>query len=220
MTTLMSYLSGFGLATGAGAKAFVPILLLGAFHYTPYFELTDRWRWIANPVVMSVLGVLVLAEILVDSIPELGEHSDLVAYLPKFAAGFIGFAAITGNLDHDLVALSGSGLLGGGTAVAVHWARTKVRSPFRMAVEGLHSSAGRVASVSEAGMSATLAGTAVLVPPASIALAAVGLALMLVVWRAGAGRRPTCPSCDRPTRRGALACPHCGAALSGLAGRV
>ena len=29
MTTLMSYLAGFGLATGVGAKAFIPVLILG-----------------------------------------------------------------------------------------------------------------------------------------------------------------------------------------------
>lgn len=213
MGTLMSYLAGFGLATGVGAKAFVPVVLLGALHYTPYFELSERWLWIADPVVMSILGVLALAEILVDSIPELAEYGDVVAYLPKLVVGFIGFAAVTGSLDQDLSSLAGSGVLGGGTATAVHWLRTKVRRPWRLAIEGLHPGFGRAASLSEAGLSATLAGTAMIAPPVSIGIALLGFGVAWAVWKTTAGRRAPCPHCGGPTRSGALACPHCSADL-------
>jgi len=211
METLMTYMAAFGLATGAGAKAFIPILALGAFHYTPYFELTERFAWIADPLVMSILGVLVVIEIIVDSHPDLGRFSDVVSYLPKVVAGFIGFAAVTGQLDSDVAQLGASGVLGGGTAAGVHWLRNKVRQPFRDFAEDTHESAGKVASLTEAGASASLAGTAVVVPPVSMALALVLVGGSAVVARRAAGRRVPCRVCSEPIRPGALVCIHCKA---------
>ncbi len=89
----MTYMAAFGLASGAGAKAFIPVLALGAAHYTPYFELSERFQWICNPAVMVILAVMVVLEIVVDAHPELGRWTDTVAYLPKMVAGFIAFAA-------------------------------------------------------------------------------------------------------------------------------
>jgi hypothetical protein len=209
MSTLMTYLTAFGLASGAGAKAFVPLLALGAFHYTDYFELAPRFEWIADPAVMIVLGVLVIAEILVDAIPELGEYSDTVAYLPKMAAGFIGFAAVTGTVDDSLTELVASGVLGGGTAVGVHWLRNKIRRPFRDFAEGVHEGTAKLASVGEAGVSATVAGTAVLVPPVSLLLLGGFATTAMVTARAIDGRRTPCVHCGEPIRLGALVCVHC-----------
>jgi hypothetical protein len=209
MESLMTYLAAFGLAAGAGAKACIPVLALGAFSYTPYFELSQRFAWIADPVVMVVLGVLVIVEIVVDAHPDLGRFSDVAAYLPKVVAGFLGFAAVTGTLDDSLVQLSASGILGGGTAAGVHWLRNQVRRPFRDLAEDAHESAGKLASVGEAGASATLAGTALVAPPLS-ALLLVGLvAVSLVTVRAVDARRVSCPECGEPIRSGALVCPHC-----------
>jgi hypothetical protein len=209
METLMTYMAAFGLATGAGAKAFIPILALGAFHYTPYFELTGRFAWIADPVVMGIMGVLVVLEIVVDSHPDLGRFSDFVSYLPKIVAGFIGFAAVTGRLDPDLAQLGASGVLGGGTAAGVHWVRNKVRRPFRDFAEDTHESAGKLASLSEAGVSAALSGTAMVVPPLSMVLAFSIVGGSVFAARRSAGRRVPCRLCGQPIRAGALVCIHC-----------
>lgn len=209
METLMTYMAAFGLATGAGAKAFIPILALGAFHYTPYFELTGRFTWIADPMVMGILGVLVVLEIVVDSHPDLGRFSDFVSYLPKIVAGFIGFAAVTGQLDSDVAQLGASGVLGGATAAGVHWLRNKVRQPFRDFAEDTHESAGKVASLSEAGASAALSGSAMVVPPVSMALALALVGGSVVVARKANGRRQPCVHCGEPIRPGALVCVHC-----------
>ena len=211
MTSLLTYMSAFGLASGAGAKAFIPILALGGFHYTPYFELSDRFSWIADPVVMIVLCVLVVLEIVVDAHPDLGPWSDTVSYLPKIVAGFIGFAAVVGTVDGDLFSLAGSGVLGAGTAGGVHWIRNKIRLPFRDVAEDLHEGAGRVASLSEAGVSATLSGSAVLAPPLSVMLALGIGAGALAVGRAVERRRVPCRDCGEAIRPGALVCIHCGA---------
>ncbi len=209
----MTMMTAFGLAGGAGAKAFVPLLVLGGFHYTPYFELSDRFAWIATPPVMLILGVLLVLEILVDSVPELGEYSDVVGYLPKAAAGFFAFAAATGTIDDNLTSLAASGVLGGGTAVGVHWLRNRIRRPFREVAETVHHGVGRVASVGEAGASTLVSGTAILAPP--LAITGLGAMLMAGVFavRGIDSRRRKCGACGEPVRKDALACPSCGETL-------
>ncbi|MGD9253037.1 MAG: DUF4126 family protein [Holophagae bacterium] len=209
MESLMTYMTAFGLAAGAGAKAFIPILGLGAFSYTPYFELGDRYEWIADPLVMVVLGVLVVVEIVVDAHPDLGRFADQVSYLPKIVAGFLAFAAVTGRLDEDLIQLGTSGVLGGGTAAGVHWIRNQVRVPFRDLAEDSHEVVGKLASVSEAGASATLAGTALVAPPLSMVLLGGLVTAAVSTRRAVDGRRGACPYCGEAIRPGALVCPHC-----------
>lgn len=207
---MMTYLAGFGLATGAGAKAFIPVLLLGLLHHTSYFELSQRFEWIADPAVLIVLGVLVVLEIVVDAHPDLGEYADTVAYLPKFVAGFIGFASMVGTVDSSLLSLAGSGLLGGSTAAGVHWLRNKVRRPFRETAESVHEGLGKIAALSEAGASATVSGASMVVPPVGLVLA-VGLAgASMLVARTIEGRRRACQHCGGLIRPGAVVCIHCG----------
>lgn len=210
MAPLMSYMAAFGLATGAGAKAFIPLFAIGAFHYTSLFELSERWRWIADPVVMVIFGVLIVVEIVVDAHPELGRFADVAGYLPKFVAGFIAFAAATGEVEGSLVSLAASGVLGGGTASGVHWLRNQIRRPFRDAAEHLHDSVGKTASLAEAGTSATVAGVALIAPPLAFVAAIVFAAAALVVTRRIDRRRVPCLHCALPVRPGAAVCVHCG----------
>jgi hypothetical protein len=213
MESLMTYMAAFGLAAGAGAKACIPVLALGGFSYTPYFELSQRFAWIADPAVMTVLGVLVIVEIVVDAHPDLGRFSDVAAYLPKVVAGFLGFAAVTGTLDDSLVQLGASGILGGGTAAGVHWLRNQVRRPFRDLAEDTHETAGKLATFGEAGASAALSGTALVAPPVSALLLVGFVAVSMVTMRAVDARRVPCGRCGEPIRPGALVCPHCKAEL-------
>ncbi len=210
MAPLMSYMAAFGLATGAGAKAFIPLFALGAFHYTSLFELSERWQWIADPVVMAVFAVLIVVEIVVDAHPELGRFADLAAYLPKFVAGFIAFAAATGEVDGSLVSLGASGVLGGGTASGVHWLRNQIRRPFRDAAEHLHDAVGKTASLAEAGTSVTVSGAALVAPPLALVAALVLAAAALAVTRRVDRRRVPCVHCASPIRPGAAVCVHCG----------
>jgi hypothetical protein len=214
MESLMTIMAAFGLSAGAGAKAFIPVLALGAFSYTSYFELSERFAWIADPAVMAILGVLVIVEIIVDAHPDLGRFSDVASYLPKIVAGFIGFAAMTGTLNDSMIQLGASGVLGGTTAAGVHWLRNQVRRPFRDFAEDAHESAGKLASVSEAGASATLAGTAFVAPPLSMFVLLGFVTVSVVTLRAVSSRRVACEHCGGDIRPGALVCPHCRVELS------
>ncbi len=209
MGSLMSYLTAFGLAGGAGAKAFIPVLALGAFHYTEYFELSERFVWVSSPPVMAVLAVLVIAEIIVDANPELGEFAETLEYLPKLAAGFIAFAAATGNVDDSMLKLSASGLLGGATAGAVHWLRNQIRRPFRAYLEDLHGAPGKLATAGEVGASATAAIGAMVQPILALMLFAVIVIAALMMARAIDRRRVPCVHCGAEIRPRAMVCQHC-----------
>ena len=143
-----------------------------------------------------------------------GRFSDVAAYLPKVVAGFLGFAAVTGTLDDSMVQLGASGVLGGGTAAGVHWLRNQVRRPFRDLAEDAHETAGKFASVGEAGASAALSGTALVAPPVSALLLVGFVAVSVVAMRTVDGRRIPCERCGEAIRPGALVCPHCKAELS------
>ncbi len=212
MSPLMSYLTGFGLASGVGAKAYVPVLALGALHHTEYFELSPQWAWIASPAVMVVLAVLTVAEIWVESDPDLAQYVDLVHYLPKAATGFIAFAAATGTVDQSLLELGASGLLGTGTAAAVAFVRHRLRGATRE-VFALHHWVGRAVGLGEAGVSATASLAAVVAPVLALAALAALVACALVLSRLGAAPLKACvnPDCRQRIPRQALACMHCGA---------
>ncbi len=210
MDTLLHYMTAFGLATGAGSKATIPIIALGLFHHTPYFELSPQWAWIASPPVLTVLSAMLLIEMYVDAHPELGSWSDTLGYLPAVVAGFISFAASTGKVDSGLAQLAGSGLLGSGTAVASRAIRNMIRKPFRDHVESLHHRVGTVATAGEAGVAGVLSAAAVLLPLvgaiAAVVAILVGLSVGASVQRAGS---TPCPHCGQPVDRRALVCASC-----------
>jgi len=212
MGTIMGYLTAFGLAGGAGTKAFIPVFLLGLLHHTDYFNLAPQFEWIARPPVLVVLGVLIVLELWADAHPDISWLSDLTGYVSKWAAGFIAFAAATGQLDDSLVKLGASGVLGGTTAAGVHFVRNKIRKPFRE-MSATVESVGKVASLGEGGLSALTSLAAVLMPVLSLVIlaGAVGGGLMLAYgW---SGREKTCanPACGKPIPVKAEVCAHCRA---------
>lgn len=210
---LMAMLTGFGLAAGVGARAFIPVLALGLFHYTEWFELSDRFAWIASPPVLVTLAVLTLVELWVDAHPELGEYADLASYAPKMAGGFIAFAAATGTVDQSLVELAGSGLLGTMTATASTYVRNRLRAPVREVAAGMDGGlGGKIASLGEAGVAAGVSAGAILVPAvAAVVLVAVGTGGYLLGSRLGRSR-VECVACHKPIPREAVVCGHCSAA--------
>jgi len=215
MDSILPYLTAFGLATGAGSKASIPVIALGLFHYTPYFELSPRWEWIASPPVLIILGVLLVIELYADSHPEFGEFVDSIGYLPSLVAGFIAFAATTGTVDESLLKLAASGLLGSGTAVVVRSIRNRMRAPLRESVEDLHDHAGALATAGEAGATAAISAASFMVPAAG---AVAALLAVISAFSLGAilkGARVACPHCGTMIDSRALVCAGCKADVVG-----
>ena len=129
---LLSYMTAFGLASGAGGRASMVLFSLGIFHHTAYFNLSESFLWVASVPVLFVLGALTLVEVLADLHPELSELNDMAQYLPSLVSGFIAFAAVTGDVDSSLLQLVASGVMGGATSSVVRYARNQVSNIVRM----------------------------------------------------------------------------------------
>jgi len=206
---LLQYVTGFGLATQAGGKACIPIFLLGVFHHTGRFTLSENFAWIADPVVMVILGVLILVEMYLDAHPDLGEYMDFLSYLPATVAGFICLATATGGVDSNIAALATSGILGGVTGSASHYLRNKVRSPIRENLEDTDDSVGKGVTIGETATTATLGVSFIIWPlVAVVSLVAVALCAWLILRKVNSRRTP-CGHCGQPMRTRARVCPHC-----------
>lgn len=141
MGILEQYLTAFGLSAAAGTRASVPVLALGSFHYTPWFELSREWAWIAHPAVMGLLTVLLALEFYAESHPDLSALNRFAGYAPALFSGFIAFASVTGTVDESLQSLAASGALGGITALVVRHARNRFHravEPFQCAGREAH----------------------------------------------------------------------------------
>ena len=123
---LLSYMTAFGLASGAGSRAALVLFLLGCFHHTEYFELAANYEWIDSLPVLFVTGFLSLIEFLADLFPNVSELNDMIQYFPGLIAGFLSFAAVTGSVDSNLLHLVASGILGGTVSTGVRYIRNAV----------------------------------------------------------------------------------------------
>jgi hypothetical protein len=215
MSDLLQYLTAFGLAAGAGSKATVPVLAIGLFHYSPWFELAPQWEWIASPPVMIILGGLFLLEMWADSHPELGGLSDYAAYAPAAIAGFLAFASAIGEVDDSLMELVISGVLGSTTSTVVRVVRNKVRRGFRDSIEMSSDHAGRAVTAGETGAAAVVSAAAIVAPVGGII--ALGLTAVMAWWLSSITRRPMrpCPtgSCTTEIHPDAVVCPKCGSTV-------
>ena len=209
--SLLSYCTAFGLSAGAGSRAGIAGLALGLFHYTPYFELSETFAWLASPAVLVVLGLVAIVESLADAHPEMSQLADLANVLPKIAVGFIAFAAATGTVDTSLVELGASGLLGAGTAMATHVIRTKARNVIRGAADLTHDGLHKTASVVETGWTALLTSASFIIPIIIPALLIMGFVFGYLARKKVDQRRISCihPECGGKIRPGALVCMHC-----------
>ena len=192
---LMSILTAAGLAGASGHRAFIPVLGLGALHHyaamtveagkEPFFALSESFAWVADPVVMSVLGVLAVVEILAEMNPDVPELVNLAGKLPKAAAGFIATAALVGTLNENAMLLGASGLLGGAGALTVDSLRAQVKSnldePLADASDGWST---KLFSVAETGWSAGM----VVVAFAAPVLVLLAGGALFALWRVGKKR--------------------------------
>jgi GNAT superfamily N-acetyltransferase len=111
---------GVGLASVAGLRAFFPLALVGAFALAGLFELPASFGFLADPVVLVALFVLVIVEGFLDKAAPLQFVSDVVMTPLRILSGALLFAAATGaGLDAAAVPeLAAGGLIAGAVAAA------------------------------------------------------------------------------------------------------
>lgn len=181
---LATIIASFGIGFASGSRAAIPALGIGLAHHTPYFELSEKWLWLASPAVISILAVVALAEVVADRFPDSAELVDLAGWLPKAILAFLGVAATMGSLDASIVTLVSSGLLGAGVAVATDRVRSKARQKTRELADsgapGADSAAHHLESAAAVGVTAA----AIFQPWLVLVAIALAVGLALIAYRA------------------------------------
>lgn len=172
-------LTGLGLATAAGLNAYIPMLMLGLLaRFTDVVNLPGGWSWLENGWVLTIVGVLLLVEIVADKVPALDSINDTVQTFVRPTAGGIvfgsGTAAETAAVaDPGDFARSGQWIpvvIGVVVALAVHLVKTAVRPAANIATAGV---AAPVLSTVEDGISVSLVLVALLIPVLVLVFVAV-----------------------------------------------
>jgi len=178
----MELLTGFGLATAAGLNAYIPLLALGLLsRFTDLITLPHGWAWLENGWVMTIVGVLLVVEIVADKIPALDSINDAIQTVIRPTAGGIvfgsGTAAQTSAVaDPGAFAQSGQWIpiaVGVVTALVVSLTKSAVRPAANVATAGM---AAPVLSTVEDVASVGLVFLAILIP------VLVLVALVALVW--------------------------------------
>lgn len=162
-------LSGLGLSASAGLNAAIPLLLIGLLgRFTEVVTLPAAWRWLEDPGVLVVLGVLLAVEVVADKVPTLDHINDAVQTLIRPTSGGLAFGATVGETttitDPRAFLASGAwrpvatGLV---IALVVHLSKAGFRAMVNVGTAGLGAP---VVSTAEDIAAVSLSLTAILLP--------------------------------------------------------
>ena len=91
---MLEAITGLTLASAAGLNAYIPLLGLGLLsRFTGLISLPAGWDWLESGWSLSVLGVLLLLEIVVDKVPALDTVNDIAQTVVRPASGGLVFSA-------------------------------------------------------------------------------------------------------------------------------
>src|SRR5690349_2345567 len=193
----MELLTGFGLATAAGLNAYIPLLALGLLsRFTDLVTLPHGWDWLENGWVMTIVGVLLVVEIVADKVPALDSVNDVIQTFVRPTAGGIvfgsGTAAQTAAVsDPGAFAQSGQWIpivVGVLVALVVSLTKSTVRPAANVATAGV---AAPVLSTIEDGVSIALVFFAILLPVVVLVVLALLGWGVVKLWRRRRRRRTT-----------------------------
>ena len=125
-TTILSVLTGLGLAAACGFRVFVPLLALGLAGRSHVLPLNESFAMLATLPALIALGTASLVEVAAYYVPWLDNALDVAAAPAAVIAGILASAASMTSLPPVLVwgiALTG----GGGAAGVLHGATSLLR---------------------------------------------------------------------------------------------
>ncbi len=95
-------LTGLGLSTAAGLNAYIPVLVVGVLaHFTDAIRLPPEYAWLSSGWALGVVGVLLLAEIVLDKVPVVDHVNDVIQTAVRPAAGGMVFSATQAAAELD-----------------------------------------------------------------------------------------------------------------------
>ncbi|HYW50884.1 MAG TPA: DUF4126 domain-containing protein [Gemmatimonadaceae bacterium] len=126
METILSVLTGIGVAAACGFRVFVPLLALGLAGRAGVLPLNDTFAMLASVPALIALGTAALLEVSAYYVPWLDNALDVIAAPAAVVAGVLASAAAITDLPPVLswgIAIIG----GGGAAGLLHGATSLLR---------------------------------------------------------------------------------------------
>ncbi len=173
---MFATLTGLGLSTAAGLNAYIPLMVVGVLaNVTDAIKLPEEYAWLSNGWVLGIIGVLLLAEFVLDKVPVVDHVNDIIQTAVRPAAGGVVFSATsaasqldnsTWMAEHPAVGW----MLGIVTALIVHLVKSGARPVVNATTAGV--GAPVVSTVEDAGS-------------LSLSLVAVFLPVLVLVFLAG-----------------------------------
>lgn len=164
----MEFSSALGLASSAGLNAYIPMLAYGLLaRYTDFVNLPAGWTWLADPILLVILGILLAVELVADKIPAVDTVNDVIQTLIRPTSGGLMFASAFGpETVGDSSIFSDPktwGLLAVGfvVALAMHLLKAGSRPIINTGTVGVGAP---VASTAENVVAASLTGAAIFAP--------------------------------------------------------
>lgn len=179
---MFAALTGLGLSTAAGLNAYIPLLVVGVLaNFTDTVKLPDAYGWLSNWGVLTVIALLLVAEMVLDKVPAVDTVNDAIQTAVRPASGGVAFSATTAaaELDHSTWMTQNpwaSWLLGIVVALAVH----ALKSASRPVINA--STAGVGAPVVSTAEDASSLGMSLLAVFAPVLVIVALLPLALVAW--------------------------------------
>ena len=172
-TTILSVLTGIGLAAACGFRVFVPLLALGLAGRAHVVPLNDSFAMLASLPTLIALGTAAMLEVVAYYVPWLDNALDVAAAPAAVLAGILASAAAITTLPPVLawgIAIIG----GGGAAGLLHGATSLLRLKSTAVTGGLGNP---VVSTGELLGALVTSAVALLVP-----LLCAVLVVLVLVW--------------------------------------
>ena len=172
-TTILSVLTGIGLAAACGFRVFVPLLALGLAGRAHVLPLNESFAVLAALPTLIALGTAAVLEVVAYYVPWLDNALDVAAAPAAVIAGVLASAASITSLPPVL--LWGIAIIGGGGAAGLlHGATSLLRLKSTAVTGGV---ANPVVSTGELFGAVVTSAVALLVP-----LACAVLIVLVLLW--------------------------------------
>ena len=172
-TTILSVLTGIGLAAACGFRVFVPLLALGLAGRAHVLPLNDSFAVLASLPTLIALGTAAVLEVVAYYVPWLDNALDVASAPAAVIAGVLASAASITSLPPVL--LWGIAIIGGGGAAGLlHGATSLLRLKSSAVTGGV---ANPVVSTGELVGAVVTSAVALLIP-----LACAVLLVLVLLW--------------------------------------
>jgi uncharacterized membrane protein len=182
-------LLGLSLASAAGLRAFLPLLLLSLMARFGHLPLNEHFAWVGSNAALAVLSIATVVELLSDKVPVVDHALDAVQTVVRPLAGALAVASSQSHMDPTMAAVLAL-LLGAPTAGGIHFAKGSARL---MSTAGTAGLANPFISIGEDFLALALSALGIFIPFVGFAISLIFAYLAYRGWRAWQKRRTSRP---------------------------